>query len=185
MLERINLVPKQPISTKLRKATPLVVGAFLIMALLYIGINDRSLQGKIKRLDTEITRIEAQAQAAQMLQAQISAVEGQVKKLKDQHSQLDQTVAMLFAQQGRKKYYSQALAGIAEKLPSTVRCDKIIFTQSTGSIQGTALQYRELPEFIRSLNNDKRFAGAVLQDLDRKPEENQVGFHFTINFAVN
>ncbi|MHB1014977.1 MAG: PilN domain-containing protein, partial [Desulfurivibrionaceae bacterium] len=69
-------------------------------------------------------------------------------------------------------------------MPSSVRCEKIIFAKDGGQITGTALQYRELPAFVKALGNDPLFTNVLLHDLDRNPDATKSDFTFTIAFQL-
>lgn len=184
MLERINLVPQLPLAEKIRRATLPVAGIGLIASILFLAASDRYMTGRITALDREITAIQAQVHESDKLQAKLRGLAETVKSQKEQKIELDGLAVRLCSQLGRKKYFSVMLAKIAEALPGSVRCNSMNFQESGGLIAGTAMEYRELPAFVRILEHAPLFKNVQLRDLDRTPEENKPGFTFTISFEL-
>lgn len=184
MLERINLVPQLPLDERIRKATLPVVGILLALVLLFLAANDRILKTQIRSLNRDIAAAQQRAGEITATQARIAQLTGSITQQKEEKEQLSVQAAKLTSIQERKKYFSRMLAAIALTMPSSVRCEKITFQKDGGQIVGTAVQYRELPAFVKALGNTPPFTNVMLRDLDRSPDAKKTDFTFTIAFQL-
>jgi len=184
MLERINLVPQLPLAERIRKTTLPAVGLFLAFIMLFLAGSDRILKAKIRSLNLDIAAAQQRATEITATQAKIAQLTGSIKQQKDEKERLSARAAKLTSIQERKKYFSRVLATIATAMPSSVRCEKITFAKDGGQITGSALQYRELPAFVKTLGNNPLFTSVVLHELDRSPDAKKSDFTFTIAFQL-
>ena len=184
MLERINLVPQLPLAERIRKITLPAVGLLLALIFLFLAASDRVLKSQISSLTKDISVAQQRATEITATQAKIAQLTSSIKQQKDEKEQLSVQAAKLTGIQERKKYFSRMLAAIALTMPSSVRCEKIIFQKDGGQITGTAVQYRELPAFVKALGNTPHFANVMLRDLDRSPDAKKTDFTFTIAFQL-
>lgn len=180
MLQRINLVPQTPLSTKIKRITPLILGLTFVILLVYLYADFQYLGSRIKQLDEEINRMASRTQQSTALQTTIKQLADSVSARRQQQTELKAKIAVLSEQLRQKRSFSLVLASISQALPSSVKCDKITFQQNTGLMSGTALQYRELPELVEKLRNNRLFKGVTLQDIDRDAKNAQGRFAFTI-----
>jgi Tfp pilus assembly protein PilN len=184
MLERINLVPQLPLAERIRKAALPTVGLLLALILLFLGAEDRLLKAGISSLDQNIAAAQQRSTEITVTQARVAVLTNSIKQLKEEKERLSGEAAKLTGIRERKRYFSKVLATITEAMPPAVRCDKIVFAQNGGQISGSALQYRELPAFVKALGDNPLFAGVLLQDLDRSPDAKKTDFTFTIAFQL-
>ncbi|MFA6284073.1 MAG: PilN domain-containing protein [Desulfurivibrionaceae bacterium] len=185
MLERINLVPQLPLAERIRKTTLPVVGLLLAAVILFLAASDRILKAQISSLSRDIAQAQQRAGEITATQARIAQLSSTIKQQKDKKEELSAQAEKLTSIQERKKYFSSMLAAISATMPASVRCEKIVFTKEGGQISGAALQYRELPAFVKELGNNPLFANVILQDLDRSPGAQKTDFTFTIAFQLN
>ncbi|MCX5875368.1 MAG: PilN domain-containing protein [Deltaproteobacteria bacterium] len=184
MLERINLVPQLPLAERIRKITLPAVGLLLALIFLFLAASDRVLKSQISSLTKDIAAAQQRATEITATQAKIAQLTSSIKQQKDEKEQLSAQAAKLTGIQERKKYFSRVLAAITTAMPSSVRCDKITFAKDGGQIAGSALQYRELPAFVKTLGNNHLFASVMLHNLDRCPDAKKADFTFTITFQL-
>ena len=184
MLERINLVPQLPLAERIRKTTLPAVGLLLALIFLFLAASDRILKSQISSLSKDIAAAQQRATKITATQARIAQLTGSIKQQTDEKERLSAQAAKLTGIQERKKYFSRVLATIAAAMPSSVRCEKIIFAKDGGQITGSALQYRELPAFVKALGNNPLFTSVMLHDLDRSPDAKKTDFTFTIAFQL-
>ena len=184
MLERINLVPQLPLAERIRKITLPAVGLLLALIFLFLAASDRVLKSQISSLTKDISVAQQRATEITATQAKIAQLTSSIKQQKDEKEQLSVQAAKLTGIQERKKYFSRVLATITTAMPSSVRCDKIAFAKDGGQISGSALQYRELPAFVKALGNNHLFASVMLHNLDRSPDAKKADFTFTITFQL-
>jgi len=185
MLERINLVPQLPLAERIRKTTLPVVGLLLAAVILFLAASDRILKAQISSLSLDIAQAQQRAGEITATQARIAQLSSTIKQQKDKKEELSAQAAKLTSIQERKKYFSKMLAAISATMPASVRCEKIVFTKEGGQISGAALQYRELPTFVKQLGDNPLFTNVILQDLDRSPGAQKTDFTFTIAFQLN
>jgi len=184
MLERINLVPQLPLAERIRKTTLPAIGLLLALIFLFLAGSDRVLKARISSLNLDIAAAQQRATEITATQAKIAQLTSSIKQQTDEKERLSAQAAKLTGIQERKKYFSRVLATIATAMPSSVRCEKIIFAKDGGQITGNALQYRELPTFVKTLGNSPLFANVVLHELDRSPDAKKSDFTFTITFHL-
>ena len=184
MLERINLVPQLPLAERIRKATLPTVGLLLVLIILFLAASDRILKTQISSLSLAISAAQQRAAEISATQAKIALLTSSIKQQKDEKERLGVQAAKLTTIQERKKYFSRVLSTIAAAMPSSVRCEKISFGKDGGQITGSALQYRELPAFVKTLGNNPLFAGVMLHSLDRSSDAKKADFTFTIAFQL-
>lgn len=184
MLERINLIPQLPLAERIKKATLPAVGILLALVILFLAASDRILKTKISTLSLEIAATQQRALEIAATQAKIAQLASSITQQKEEKERLSGQATKLTSIQERKKYFSRVLATIATTMPSSVRCEKIIFTKDGGQIIGTAIQYRELPAFVKALSNNPLFTNVMLHGLDRSANAKKTDFTFTIAFHL-
>ncbi|MBU2538752.1 MAG: PilN domain-containing protein [Proteobacteria bacterium] len=184
MLERINLVPQLPLAERIKKTSLPAIGLLLALILIFLAASDRILKTRITSLSRDIAEAQQRAGTIAGTQARIAMLTGSIKQQKEEKERLSGQAGKLTSIQERKKHFSGILAAIASTMPSSVRCEKVTFQKDTGQISGTAVQYRELPAFVKTLGNDPLFANVMLRDLDRSPDAKKADFTFTITFQL-
>jgi Tfp pilus assembly protein PilN len=184
MLERINLVPQLPLAERIKKTTLPAVGLLLALIFLFLAASDRILKSQLSSLSKDISVAQQRATEITATQARIAQLTSSIKQQTDEKERLSAQAAKLTSIQERKKYFSRVLAAITTAMPSSVRCEKIIFAKDGGQITGSALQYRELPAFVKTLGNNPLFANVTLHNLDRSPDTKKADFTFTIAFQL-
>ncbi|MFZ5774320.1 MAG: PilN domain-containing protein [Thermodesulfobacteriota bacterium] len=184
MLERVNLVPQLPLAERIRKATLPTTGVLLLLVVLFLGVSDKVLQTRIRTVDRNIALYSRNAEAAATTQAQVAGLSLAVNAKREEIKQLSLTAERLNSLQAKKKHFSRILDAIARALPGSVRCNKVTFQDNGGLIAGTALQYKELPDFIKGLGAHPAFANVTLRDLDRSTEGEKTDFNFTVAFQL-
>ena len=184
MLERINLVPQLPLAERIRKTTLPATGLLLVLIILFLAASDRIFKTKINALSRDIATIQQRAAEIAATQAKIALLTNSTKQQTEEKERLSTQAAKLTGIQERKKYFSRVLSTIATAMPSSVRCEKISFAKDGGQITGSALQYRELPAFVKTLGNNPLFTSVLLHSLDRSPDAKKADFTFTIAFQL-
>lgn len=184
MLERINLVPQLPLAERIRKITLPATGLLLALVIIFLAASDLMLKAKISSLGRDIAETRQRVGEIAVIQARVGLLTGSIKQQKEEKARLTAEAAKLTSIQERKNHFSLALAAITTAMPSSIRCEKITFQKNGGQISGNALQYRELPTFVRNLGNNPLFAGVILHDLDRNPDAKKTDFNFTISFQL-
>lgn len=184
MLERVNLVPQLPLSERLRKATLPTAIILLVLAALFLMVDNKLLQSQFNGVDRKISIATKNSEAAATMQAHVAKLSQAVAAKREEIKRLGLRADQLGSLQTRKKHHSSVLAAIAQALPESIRCNKITFQDNGGLISGTALQYKELPGLIKALETDPIFSGVTLHDLDRSTEADKTEFNFTLSFGL-
>jgi Tfp pilus assembly protein PilN len=185
MLNRINLVPQLPVSTRIRTLTPPLLGLLLTAVLLFFYLENRLLDRRLETIDRELAEIERGIGLAEQLQAEVQALSARSKTLDEQKLQLEGDAGALAEPRAAGRRFSLALLKIAEALPPSVKCGRIAFNKNTAQLQGVALQYRDLPPLIKALKDDPLFTEAQLQDIDRDSQGAGDRLLFTIMLALD
>lgn len=184
MLQRINLVPQTPVPQKIRKALPLSLATLLLLIVSFLYVTHLRLSTKVRQLDAEIKEIETRVQQSTTLATDLKHLADMVSQRKQQQGELQAKVATLSQHIAEKRSFSRLLATISDVAPTSVKCDKISFKEKSGLINGSAVQYRELPEFVSRLQADPQFKQVTLQDIDRNSQAAEGRFLFTIAVEV-
>jgi Tfp pilus assembly protein PilN len=184
MLNRINLVPRLPVSTRIRRLTPPLLGVLVAATLLFFHFENRRLDRSLEGIDRELAEIERGIGLTEQLQAEVQALSTRTKALEEQKQLLQVDAGALAEPQVAARRLSLALLKITEALPPSVKCERIAFTKNTARINGVASQYRDLPQLIKSLKAEPVFRSAQLQDIDRDSEGGRERLLFTIVLAL-
>lgn len=184
MLNRINLVPQLPVSTRIRKLTPPLLSLLLAVILLFFFFENRLLEQRLGNTARKLDKIEQGISTSRQLQAEVQALSSRIKVLKEQKRQMESDADALAGPRSADHHLSLALLKITEALPPSVKCEKIAFNNNSVQINGVALQYRDLPPLIKALKEDPLFKTAQLQDIDRDSKGNRGRLSFTIMLAL-
>jgi Tfp pilus assembly protein PilN len=184
MFERINLVPQQVLAKRIKKITPLVlVGLLLLGCPLVFGLGQRLESGN-KQLKKDIALLEQQKAEQKALELAVAQLSAKINALQEEEKNLRKTVVNLLEVPKKKQRYSELLLAIAEMLPPTARCEKIVLDEVGGQISGKATEYKDLPSFVEKLNTMHRFHSASLQVLNQSNEKDNELFAFTVVFGL-
>lgn len=184
MLQRINLVPQTPIPQQIRRALPISLAVLLVLIVSFLFVSHLRLTAKIRQLDAEIRTSESRVRQSTTLATDLKQLADTVSQRRQQQGELQEQVTTLSRQLEQKRSFARLLATISEAMPTSVKCDKISFKEKAGLISGSAVQYRELPEFVSRLQADPQFKRVTLQDIDRTSQAAEGRFLFTIAVEV-
>ncbi|MFH1021087.1 MAG: PilN domain-containing protein, partial [Pseudomonadota bacterium] len=151
---------------------------------LFLTASDRILKSRIRSLSLDIAAAQQRAEVITATQAKLAQLTGSIKQQTEEKERLNAQAAKLTTIQERKKYFSRMLATIATAMPDSIRCDKVVFAKDGGRITGTAIQYRELPAFVKALGDNPLFTNVMLHELDRSPDAKKADFTFSIAFQL-
>ena len=185
MLERINLVPKRPLSEQLRVVMPVVLLTILALILLGLYLQNRYLTGRIDRVVKETTVLRKNQDKANADLANLTRLAGRLDNLQKQEISLLAEVTKIEAIRSRKANYSRAVATLATILPDALKCEKIAFQGKKGIIEGLALQHRALPLTLQKLQENPVFVSAFLSDVDTVTEGLSAPLSFRIMVEIN
>ncbi len=189
MLERINLVPQKPFSEKIKKATPFVLCMLVTFLFLVFIFQKTAIERQIVAIDQEISKVYERSQMADKLKVMEAKLSNDVTTLQKLQTELQVTVDSMSPAKDGKFFFSRALAGITQALPASIKCNKISFQDNTGSIEGSAVRYRDLPKLVAILSQNPQFTKVVLQNIDKdllkdEPQLHNDVFSFRIIFEL-
>lgn len=184
MKQRINLVPQQPLAVRLKKVTPLIIGALVAVVCLIVFLIGQSVEKENRNLKKSIGALEARQNKLQQQQASIAQLSEKITQMEVEEKRLRKVVSHLETISSRKQRFSELLYGIATVLPDTVRCEQISFNESGGEIVGQATVYDDLPTFVSRLNQLPRFHSGFLHVLSQKDGEEMDILTFTVVFQL-
>jgi Tfp pilus assembly protein PilN len=184
MLERINLVPQQQLSRRIKRATPFVIGILLFLSAGGILILAQSLDGRIHAVEKEIQALRIMDDALKSRQAQVKQLADNIQQLGEEEKQLQEMVANLARIPEQKQSFSALLDAVTRVLPPTVRCEKIILGSKSGQISGQATIYRDLPTFVQKLGEIPGLQNVSLSVLnqEQKKELDTLAFKIVFEF---
>ena len=183
--ERINLVPQKPISEKIKRAAPPILGLLLVFILIFLAGKNYLLSRKIIQVDSELITIQNQIDQAAQFQIQQQLLNRDIVKLNKELAKLQVEIGGITAIQTEKRHFSRILTRITQAMSPAMRCDSISFQGANGQMRGVALDYKDLPAFVEELKNDSFFKSAVLKDIDRTLEQERKRLTYKIAFELN
>ncbi|MCK5228410.1 MAG: PilN domain-containing protein [Desulfobulbaceae bacterium] len=184
-LQRINLVPAKPFAERIKRVTPFVIGAFLVVTTLVVYAQYLFVSRQLARIDTELTEKQGATDRFETLQSQVAVLKAEVARQKQDYAQIKKRVSEISSAKTEKNKFSQVLQHITQILPSTVKCNSISIQQTSGKISGSAVKYGDLPDFIRKMKQDPLFANAVLLDIVQDSKNSIGRLSFNIDFKLN
>jgi Tfp pilus assembly protein PilN len=184
MLERINLVPQQALSRRIKRATPFVFGVLLCLSAGFFLFFMHSFDKQISALDKEIRGLQVRDDALRSQQAVVKQLTGNIDHLRGEEKQLQEMVANLAMIPEQKQSFSALLETVALMLPPTVRCEKITLGAKNGQISGEATIYRDLPAFVQKLGNIPRLRNVSLSVLNQEQKKESSVLTFNIVFEL-
>ncbi|MDF1578199.1 MAG: hypothetical protein P1P81_07130 [Desulfobulbales bacterium] len=170
MFERINLVPKKPLSEQLKMVMPVVLVTVLVLIVTGLYLQDRYLTNRIDRVTKEIVMFRQNQEKADADLANLTRLAGELDQLQKRQASLLAEVGKIEAIRSRKTNYSRAINTLAAILPGSLKFEKIAFQGKKGIIEGLALHHRALPLTVEKLQQNPVFAGAFLSDVDTVSE---------------
>jgi Tfp pilus assembly protein PilN len=184
MLERINLVPKKPLSEQLRIVVPAALLTILALILLGLYLQNRYLTARIDAVAKETALLRENQENANADLANLTRLTGQLDGLQKQKISLLAEVAKIEAIRSRKANYSRAVNTLAAILPDSLKCEKIAFQGKKGIIEGLALRHRALPRTVQKLQENPVFVSAFLSDVDTVAEGPSAPLSFRIMVEI-
>jgi Tfp pilus assembly protein PilN len=184
MRERINLVPQQALSRRIKKATPFVIVILLCLSAAVVLFFMQSLDRQMSTLGKVIQALQMRDDALKSQQAVVTQLTGNINQLRGEEKQLQEMVANLAMIPAQKQSFSALLDTIALMLPPTVRCEKITLGSKSGQISGQATIYRDLPAFVHKLSELPRLRNVSLTVLNQKQTNELAILSFNIVFEL-
>lgn len=184
MFERINLVPQQALSQRIKKTTPVVVGILVCLAVGVVLVLAQRLDRQIKAIDKEIQALQLMDDAVKSRQAVVQQLTGSVKQLREEEKLLQEMVVQLARIPEQKQSFSALLDAVTFVLPPTVRCEKISLGAKSGQISGQATIYRDLPAFVQKLGEIPRLRNVSLSVLNQEQKKDMDILAFSIVFEL-
>ena len=184
MLERINLVPQQLLSRRIKRATPFVIGVLLCLSVAAVWVFARYLDRQINVLDKEIQALQIKDDALKSKQAIVTQLAGNIKQLGEEEKQLQEMVDNLARIPEQKQSFSALMDAVTLVLPPTIRCEKITLGAKSGQISGQATIYRDLPAFVKKLGEIPRLQNVSLSVLNQQQKKELDTLAFNIVFEL-
>lgn len=144
----------------------------------------RQLAGENQKFKNEISVLKEQQLLLQAQQVAIGQLNKKIKGMQEQEKELNKIVANLQEIPKKKRRNSELLIALSSILPSTVRCEKIVLAEKSGQITGKAIVYRDLPAFVRGLNENPLFHSVSLEVVDQEDGQDVDLFTFRIVFGI-
>jgi Tfp pilus assembly protein PilN len=184
MLERINLVPQQALSRRIKRTIPFILGTLLCISMGVVYIFTHSLDRQISALDKEIQALQIRDDALKSQQVVVVQLTGNINQLRGEEKQLQELVANLAMIPEQKQSFSALLDAVVLMLPPTVRCEKITLGMNSGQISGQATVYRDLPAFVQKLGEIPRLRNVSLSVLNQGQKKEMEILTFNIVFEL-
>ncbi|MBU0482353.1 MAG: hypothetical protein KKG47_14770 [Proteobacteria bacterium] len=184
MLQRINLVPQKPLSETLKVISPLILLLLMGIVLASVFIEIRIIESRIANTEREKSALQEKQLQANIILASKQRLAEEISTLAEQKDKIAGEVAKIESIRSRKRYYTRALNIISGSLPASVKCNRISFQESLGSVEGVAMKYQDLPVLVKDLADDGFIRHAVLNEVDRMAGKGSDGLNFRITFTM-
>ncbi|MFW8600223.1 PilN domain-containing protein [Desulfobacterota bacterium M19] len=188
MIERINLAPTKSSPGRTWAVVYIFTALFFVIAGLVLYTGYRSTVKKMAEINQAASKSAQSDNDVIIFQARIAVLKRSIASRKNLIRKLSVDIKKSSNIKAKKHYYSRVLQSIAERLPKSVKCNKIAINGNTGSINGIATLYDALPEFVDKLNRDRNvFSSAALQTIGKlSPPLNTMytGYNFKIVFIL-
>lgn len=184
MLQRINLVPQKPLSEKLKVITPIILFLLIASILLTIFIKHRIIDLQITRTERENAAIQEEQVQTNIILSGKKKLDQEISSLTKERNELSSEVSKIESIRSRKRYYTKALNIISTSLPPSVKCRKISFKKESGTLDGIAVKYQDLPVLVNELTENDFIRFAVLKEVDRIAG-NSTALTFKITFGID
>ncbi len=184
MLERINLVPQQLLSRRIKRATPIVIGVLLCLSVGVFLVFAHSLDRRIKAVDKDLQALQVKDDALKGKQVVVKQLADNINQLGEAAKQIQEMVANLAKIPEQKQSFSALLDAVTVILPPTIRCEKITLEGRGGQISGQATIYRDLPAFVQKLGEIPRLQNVSLSVLNQEQRKEGDILAFNIVFEL-
>lgn len=184
MLQRINLVPQDPLKDKVKKTVSVALLVFVSFVCLFIYIRMQILDRRIHAADQKIQVVEKQSQLSGNLQLTIGDLNKKIIDQKKEYEELQKRMAKLDKMTAEKSRFSDILAHIASSVPQSVSLSHCTLNDSSGEIAGSTLRQQDLPKLIMKIKKDPRFVAVELQNMKKADVNSLEPFTFTIKFSL-
>lgn len=184
MIERINLVPRPALAGRIKKLTPVLCVASIVIGCLVVFLYGWKIEQQNRQLKEKITLLEQRQAAIESQQLAAGQLAVKVKELKAKEQELAKRVAEVAGIARQKHKYSKLLNAISKMLPATVRCEAIHFGDKSGTISGKATEYRDIPGFVEKLSQLDQLQSVSLQILNQEKTKDSELLAFTIVFGM-
>lgn len=184
MRQRINLVPKQALASKIKKMIPLLVGTLAILSCLVVLFQGRQVEKENVALQSQIDNLQSRKSNLKAQQSQVAQLSSTIKAMEEEEKQLRKITSHLSDIPKKKKKFSELLFGLSEIMPSSLRCERIVLNEKGGEIKGKATAYNDLPTFVKQINSLPRFSSASLHVLNQSDRKDMELLAFTIVFQL-
>lgn len=184
MQQRLNLVPKQALASKIKKIVPLLIGALVVLCCLVVFFKGRQIEKENVALQSQIDNLISRKSVLKDQQVQVAQLSSSIKAMEGEEKQLRKVVSHLSDIPKKKQRFSELLFGISEMMPSTIRCERIVLNEKGGEIKGKATAYNDLPAFVKQINSLPRFSSASLYVLNQSDRKDMELLAFTIVFQL-
>ncbi|MCF6289430.1 MAG: PilN domain-containing protein [Desulfobacterales bacterium] len=185
MIDRINLVPKKPLSSKIKDKIPPVLVLVLAIIALNLYVQDRSLTNRINQAGKDRALLQQSTDNYSRSLNRFQAKKAELARLNQQNSLVAARVRRLTGLRHQKKIFSELLAVIAAATPPSIVFRSIRFNGNNGELSGEARGYEDLPGLVERLRNSGKFGEITLKAINRKNQDNEMLFEFNISGRLN
>lgn len=180
MVERINLVPRKPLSSKLKGKPPFIIFFMLVLVIAAIQGQKLILEKKRARIINTTHKLELSIDNHAKLMARYAKQKEELTRLEEEHSAIVSRVSRLEGLQQQKRNFSSLIEMISETMPSSVIFKKISFNGNSGVFFGEARGYEDLPDFVETLKSNGSFATISLTGINRATRDGEMIFEFVL-----
>ena len=185
LLQRINLVPQEPLSERIKRVTPWIIGLLLVTVIAGIFLQYQLVDSKLADSEKRLATLKSLGDQVAGLQAKTALFRGKDEARRRTYNDLRARISQLSLPQVGKNHFSQVLSQIIKVIPATVTFNDIFFNKKIGKISGTAVRPKDLPDFINNLKKESLFKDVVLLNIARDSGSSQYRLSFNIKFELN
>ncbi len=166
-LERINLVPAEPLAQKFKKLPVLIITTTAIILFTFLGANYLDLERKSHNATALLASLKTKEKAVMIISASRGNLARQIRELNLKQKDLKEQLLPLKSPMLKKRHYAAILKIISQTMPPQVRCDRIDFNGAGVEIHGQAVNHETIELMSNRLRNLPQVTDFSLNDIDR------------------
>ena len=185
LLQRINLVPQEPLPERIKRVTPWIIGFLSVGVIAGIFLQYQFINSKLADSEKRLAILKSQGDQTSRLQSKTALSRREAEDRRRTCNELQARISRLSLPRVGKNHFSQVLSQIIKVIPATVTFNDISFNKKIGRISGTAVGPKDLPDFVKNLRKESLFKKVALLNIARDSGNNQYRLSFNIKFELN
>jgi|GEM_PF-5137203 len=183
-LERINLVPAEPLAVRFKRLPALVIGILATLLITWFAADYLNLQHRETLAKKQLATFKAKEKQVMMISAGRSTLASEIRALEDKKRDLDEKIAPLTGPVVKKNHYAAILTVISQLTPQKARCERIEFDGAGVELHGRAVDHSTIEQFADRLRGMPNIADLSINEITRGGKD-QAPLTFRMGFRIS